>query len=352
MWVSEFPDRHGKPRLRFRRKGHPTYYFKSPFGTEGFRTEYRQCLDGTTPVGADRIIPGSISDLIARYYRTQDFLNGAPATQMKNRGMLEAFRNEHGEQPAAARMFEHVDHILAKKAKDHPAAARNLRKVLRRLFEFAVKVRLRSDNPVEHTARIKATGTGHRAWTEQEVAAYQKAHPLGTTARLAMELMLWTGNRVSDAVKMTSADIIGDAFHIHQKKTGKAVVIPIAPDLRVAMDAMPSIDGPALLVTSFGKPFSDKGFSMRMAKWVAAAGLSGISSHGLRKTISNRMALAGVSNQGIKSITGHSADSEVALYTRGVDQKRLANETMGQLVGWAVANLRDGLANQPKKGAE
>lgn len=338
--------------MRFRRTGQPTYYFKSPFGTEGFRTEYRQCLDGNTPIGADKIVPGSISDLIARYYRTQDFLNGAPATQMKNRGMLEAFRKEHGDKRVTSIMFEHVDAILAKKAKDTPAAARNLRKVLRRLFAFAIRVRLRSDNPVEHTARIKAAGKGFRAWTEQEVAAYQKAHPLGTTARLAMELMLWTGNRLSDAVKMTSADIVGDAFHIRQKKTGKVVVIPIAPDLQSALDAMQRIDGPAILLTAYGKAYSDKAFGMRMAKWVKEAGLSGISSHGLRKTISNRMALAGVGNQGIKSITGHSADSEVALYTRGVDQKRLAVETMGQLVGWSKANLRDGLANEPKKGAE
>lgn len=59
-----------------------------------------------------------------------------------------------------------------------------------------------------------------------------------------------------------------------------------------------------------------------------AAGLEGYSMHGLRKAFSRRMAEAGLSNQQIKSITGHSGDAEVALYTREAQQAKMAKDAM------------------------
>lgn len=350
QWVTEFRDRHGRARLRFRRTGYPTYYFKGEFGTEEFRTEYRQCLDGRIEVGADRNTPGTIADLVSRYYRSQDFLGGGDTTREKNRGILESFRTAHGTKRVGTIQFEHIDAILATKAEKHPAAARNLRKQLRRLFAFAVKCRMRTDNPVDHTARMKAPKeAGFKAWSEEDVAAYQAHWALGTTARLALELLLWTGCRRSDALKLGRQHIRGGAFHLRQQKTNKPMVIPIAPALAEAIMAMPPNGQLALITTAYGKPFSVDGFGDRMRKWCVAAGLKGRSSHGLRKTIANRMALAGAGNQGIKSVTGHSADSEVALYTRSVDQERLARETMRRLVEWETANRAE--TNEAVAGA-
>lgn len=45
-WVSEYRDRHGKPRYRFRRKGQAQYLFRHAPGSEGFRQEYEACLRG------------------------------------------------------------------------------------------------------------------------------------------------------------------------------------------------------------------------------------------------------------------------------------------------------------------
>lgn len=351
--VTDFRDRHGKQRLRFRKAGFPSYYFKAPFGTEAFREEYRQCMDSRPPVGVERTVPGSITDLIARYYRGQEFTNGGPATQLKNRGILEGFREAHGAKMVATIQFEHIDAILATKASEFPAAARNLRKQLRRLFAFAVKCRMRPDNPVEHTAAVKQPkDAGWKAWSEDDIAAYQTRWPLGTTARLALEIMLWTGNRKSDALKLGRQHIKNGAFHLRQQKGNKPLILPIAPALAEAILAMPENGQLALITTEYGKPFSVKGFGDRMRKWCDAAGLHDRSAHGLRKTISERMALAGAGNPGIKSITGHSGNSEVALYTKSVDQERLAKETMRRLVEWELANRKAGLDKASSGGAE
>jgi len=138
------------------------------------------------------------------------------------------------------------------------------------------------------------------AWTGQEVATYRKAHPLKRhhSARRDGEDAV---NR-QPVVRCGRDDPRGHYWRrvpSRTEKTDKAVTIAIAPDLRAAPDAMPSINGPAILLTAYGKPYPDKGFGVRMAP-VMEAGLSSISSHGPRKTISNRMALAGISSQGIK----------------------------------------------------
>lgn len=352
QYVSSFKDRHGKERLRFRRTGYPTYYFKAPFGTEAFRTEYRACLDGT-PVGQSLIVPGTINDLLSRYYRGQEFTAGSEATRRKNRGLLEGFRADHGDKTVANIQFEHLDAILAKRAAEFPSAAWNLRKQLRRLFAFAVKCRMRADNPVEHTSPVKLPKDGgHIAWSEDDVQAYKDRWPLGTMARLALEMFLWTGNRKSDALTLGRQHIKNGAFRVRQQKTRKELVLPIAPDLAEAIMAMPDNGQLTLVTTQQGHPFTPTGFGNRMRKWCDSAGLHHLSAHGLRKTISQRMAMAGAGNQGIKSVTGHSGDSEVALYTRSVDQERLARDTMARLVQWELANRRGGLANDVAKGAE
>jgi len=338
-WVTEFKDRHGKYHLRFRRQGFESRYIHAEFGTEEFRIEYRDCLEKRVSVAVDRTAPGSIDDLIVRYYKGQEYTGGALTTRKKNYGILEAFRETHGKKSVDRIQFEHIDAIIAKKSATHPAAARNLRKQLKRLFAFAVKCRMRSDNPVDHTTPVKVRkDAGWKAWSESDVTKYQAHHGLGSMARLALEIMLWTGNRRGDALTLGPRHIQGDAFKLLNEKTGKTLVIPIAPALAKAIAAMPANDHETLITTSYGKAFSKDGFGNRMRKWCDEAGLPERTAHGLRKTISERMALSGAGNQGIKSVTGHSADSEVSLYTKGVDQERLARDTMAVLVAWELSN--------------
>lgn len=82
-WVSDFRDRHGKARYRFRRKGQAQYLFKHAPGTEEFRQEYQACLTGAEAPkiqpGADRVKPGTFDELIIRYYRSPEFLDPSPA---------------------------------------------------------------------------------------------------------------------------------------------------------------------------------------------------------------------------------------------------------------------------------
>src|SRR3546814_20929615 len=100
QWVSEYRDRHGKPRYRFRRKGYAQYLFKHAPGTEGFRQEYEACKHGigAEPImpGASRLKQGSFDDLITRHYRSLDFIDPSEPPRALHPGVLERWGCKSG----------------------------------------------------------------------------------------------------------------------------------------------------------------------------------------------------------------------------------------------------------------
>jgi len=99
-----------------------------------------------------------------------------------------------------------------------------------------------------------------------------------------------------------------------QGKTGQHVSIPLHPDLRVAVDALPR-DNLTFIMSERGKPMLPEGFTIWFRKPVEdvvdddAKRLlpNGLSPHGLRKATCRRLAEAGC--------TAHQTLAEVTRYT-------------------------------------
>ncbi|MGL5839328.1 MAG: tyrosine-type recombinase/integrase [Sphingorhabdus sp.] len=362
-YVSSFRDRHGKERLRFRRKGYPSCYFSAALGTEAFREEYCRF---NSPEAASRnietarvarVVPGSIADLLNRYMKVPERLGPTETTRLKVRRILERFADGREDRPVKGLRFDHVDAIIAKaRVKTEDAngrsiggveAARKLRKELRRLFDFARKLGWITTNPVDDSQPVKVApserSTGFYSWTEDDIGAYRAHWPLGTKQRLAMELMLWTDQRKVDAIHLGPQHVRNGSFHLRQSKTAKMLVIPIAPPLQIAIDAMPPSDSLCFIVTEWGKPFSVKGFGNWMRDMCDRAGLPNCTAHGLRKATMRRMAELETPNASMKALSGHSKDDEVARYTAAASQARLAKQAIDKLVEWEMSNLRQGL---------
>jgi integrase len=347
--VSAFLDRHGKERLRYRRKGQPTHYFQAQFGTEEFRTEYRACLDGVPnarPIGAEQIVPGTISDLIVRYYRSSGWQQKSDGAKHHDRLIIEKFRAKHGDKRVRAIGYEHVDAIIGAKASATPFAAQKLRKILRRLLGYAAKIGMAERNVALDSEPVKAKSSGYHTWTEDEIDRYQKHHAYGTNARLALELMLWTGQRRSDAIRMGLQHVQDGRISVQQQKTATRLLIPVSEQLRTAITAMPPHKHLTFLITEQGRPFTAAGFGNWFRDRCDEAGLPGCTAHGLRKAMARRLAQLGMSNQSLKSVGGWRGDSEVALYTRDADQMALADKAIAELSRWDLANRAEGLANE------
>ncbi|MGD9803129.1 MAG: tyrosine-type recombinase/integrase [Hyphomicrobiaceae bacterium] len=279
--------------------------------------------------------PGTFDRLVQDYFAAPEYLRLAPSTQKTYRSVIERLIIDEGIGHRLVREMtrEHVRRILAKRAAT-PGAANSLLKKLGVLVRFAIDNGWRKDDP---TLRIKKYAKGEfHTWTEEEIAQYETRWPIGTTERLAFALLLYTGQRRSDVVTMSWADVKDGSICVTPLKTkrttGVKLWIPIHPALQGVLDVADK-DGETILQTAFGQPFTSNGFgSGFMAVKIDKAGLpKRCVTHGLRKAAARRLAEAGCTANEIASITGHATLQEVLHYTKAAEQRKLAQAAMKRL---------------------
>jgi len=348
-------DRHGKRRVRFRKSGFTTYLTGLPYSPD-FMAQYWAAYEGvkkkTENIGAElRTKPGSFNELCVSYYRSPDFLDIKDITKADYRGIIENFRRLHGDKPVAKLQRQHVKDIIAAKA-NTPAAANALLKVLRLLLNHAVDRDMIAANPVIGVKPYRVRGDGFPTWSEEDIAQFEGRHLVGSKARLAFALLLYTAQRRSDVVAMGWQHVVGDTIKVKQGKTGTVLVIPIHPELKTILAATER-RGLLFLTTERQTAFSAHGFGNWFKQQCRAAGLPLRTAHGLRKSAATRLANAGCSSDQIKAITGHKTLAEVAHYTRAADQQRLARQAIQMMVGMEgerdVSNLSGRLDKEGKK---
>lgn len=337
--VSGYNDQHGKRRYRFRKTGCQTVYFDHP-PTEAEVAPLRTAAPCATET---RHAHGTVGWLLARFFASPAFASGkGPDREREARRILSTFAAQFGKDKVANFRFDHIEAILmqtaqpglsAKKRKTGgPHAARNLRRELVPLFNYAVKLGLIQTNPVTLADAPKAPRGGFHTWTEAEIAQFRAHWPLGSKPRLALEIMLWTLARKGDATTFGPRNVQGGRIVFTAAKTGKQASLPIAPQLRAAIDAMPVVGTEAFLVTEYGKPYSKAGLGNAMRDWCDAAGLPHCTAHGLRKATARRAAEEGAGNQGIKALGQWAGDDQVSTYTAAAQQDRLADAALAPVI--------------------
>jgi integrase len=333
-YVHEFRDRHGKIRRYFRSRNGRRVPLPGLPGSPEFNAAYETAvagIDRPLSVGGARTTPGTVNAAIVAYYNSDAFRNGLKhATQRMRRNILEAFRAKHGEKRIATLPTPFLVSMLAGKK---PFAARNWLKALRGLLQFAVLMEMRKDDPTA-SIKLRPVKTDRIAtWSEAEIDQFEGKHPIGSKARLAFALALYTAQRRSDLVRMGKQHVRHGVILVRQEKTGTRLEIPIHPHLQTVMDATKS-DHLTFLTTARGEPFSAASFGNMFRQWCTEAELpKHCSAHGLRKAACRRLAEAGCSTSQIAAISGHASLSEVQRYTKAADQARLARDAMRTVQG-------------------
>jgi len=346
-YVHAFVDRHGRPRHYFRRHSRRIPLPGLP-GSAEFNRAYEQALAGTPPaaeVGAARTVAGSVNAMIVGYLGSAAFGQLAAASQQQYRRIFEELRHKHGDRSVATLERRHVALMLEAKAAT-PAVARNLLRCLRLLVQHAIKIGVRQDDPT-CGIRVKMPKTeGFRTWTEENIAAFEAAYPIGTKPRLALELLLNTALRCGDVIKVGRQHVRnGTIAGMVQQKTGAPLPpIPIGADLAAAINAAAPTEHLVFLLNERGRSFTAKGFGQWFTKQCERIGLEGLSPHGLRKAACRRLAEAGCSANEIAALSGHKSLNEVARYTRAADQARMVrNAVMRMNQQHELANFDAGL---------
>jgi integrase len=335
-YIHEYQDRHGRIRRYFRR-GRIKIALPGLPGSEEFMAAYQDALAqhaaGAPSIGAGRTGEGTIDALAVAYYRSSDYLALGDATRATYRGEIERLRVEHGEKRVSRLERQHVAKIVAEKHRQGgPQAANNRLRTLRLLMRCAAELGWRQDDPTIGVRNVRTSSPGFHSWTEAEIEAFEARWPIGTRARLAFALLLYTAQRRGDVVSMGRQHIRAGAIAVRQHKTGAELQIPLHPDLARILEAAPR-DHLTYLTTGAGKPFTAAGFGNWFRECCNDAGLPHCSAHGLRKACARRLAEAGCSAHQIAAVTGHKTLKEVERYTRAAEQKRLAQDAIAAVSG-------------------
>jgi integrase len=347
-FVQAFIDRHGVGRYYFRRAGFKRVALPGLPWSPEFMAAYTEAMAGQSPRTAiERVAkPGTINFLALSYLSSTAFRSNRPSTQSIYRGIIDRFRKEHGDFRVETLQRRNIVQMMALR---RPGSANELRKVLRNMMKHAIEIGMREDDPTRDVRAIPVKSDGYHSWTEEEIAQFEARHPIGTRARLAHALLLYTGQRRSDVIRMGRQHVRDGALQVRQVKTGVELAIPLNVDLQKIIDA--SVVGQmTFVITEFGKPFSATGFSDWFRKECDLAGLRHCSAHGLRKAAARRLAEAGCTEHEIAAITGHASLREVQRYTKAADQKRLAAAAMQKVkTRTEVSNLTEGLTKKAKR---
>ena len=337
-------DRHGNIRIYYRAKGRAKVRLRGTPWTPEFTAEYEKAKKAAqaAPQGvlSRPTLPNTWSWLCLRYFgECAEYKHLDPRTQRVRRLILEATFDE-SIRPDSDKLFRDFPlakmnasavRVLRDRKSDKKGSANNRLKAMRQVFKWGVAEGYAPCDPAREVARFKISGEGFRSWTLEEVAQFEERHPIGTRARLALSLLLYTGQRRSDVIRFGKQHVKNSALTFTQRKGRKrtpiTLTLPILPGLQRVVDASPCGDL-TFLVNELGRPFTDAGFGNKFRQWCDQANLPQCSAHGLRKLAATIAANNGATAHQLMAMFGWLTLKQAEHYTRRADQKRLAEDAM------------------------
>lgn len=178
--------------------------------------------------------------------------------------------------------------------------------------------------PTKDMQKIK--GGEHDPWPEPILQAGLSAED--DRVRLAINLLYYTGQRISDVVKMRWSDILDGEIYLTQQKTGKEVSPPIHRDLATLLARTPK-RGITILVNHLGQPVSSQVIRKELKAFSKAQGKECIP-HGLRKNAVIALLEAGCTVAEVAAITGQTF-AIVEKYATKVNRRRMGKAAILKL---------------------
>lgn len=331
-YLETFLNRHDKRMWYFRVGKGKRIRMPGEYGSAQFQEAYTNALQGHL-TGKNK--KRTLGWLIEEYRRSPAWKALARETKKQFRYQLERMREKAGEAPLSEiRAWSIAAGRDERAAK--PSDANKYLKTSVALYRFAVDRQWMRDNPAKGIAKIKTASLGFHTWTEDEANAFEQKWPVGTRERLAFDLLVYTGVRRSDVVRLGRQHAKAGEITITTEKSrnmGKLVevTITILPPLAKSIKATQTGDM-NYLITTKGTAFGKESFGNWFRKACRAAGVPG-SSHGLRKLAAVRMAEAGATEAELNAVFGWSDGSgESATYIRKASRKKLSRAGMAKVL--------------------
>lgn len=324
LYLHRFKTRHGNYIWYVRKPGGNRIRIKGEYGSPEFNAAYFAALDGLTVTQARAPeAKGTITWLWGQYRQTTVWTHLSPATRKQRENIIVGVLKAIGSEKCTAIKRGHV--VASRDARSAtPAQARNFLDAVRGLFRWALEA---NHIKVDPTAGVKnppkPKGPGFQVWTEDDVDRYQAKWPIGSKERVWLDVLLYTGLRRGDAVKLGRQHIRDGVAALRTEKTGAPITITVLPVLARTLAAGPTGDL-AFICGDRGKPLTKESFGNMFKKACLAAGLERNSAHGIRKSAATRVAENRGTVAELEALFGWHGGGMAAHYTRDADRARLA----------------------------
>lgn len=273
---------------------------------------------------------GSIGAVFTAAIACEDMHTISSAYRAMIRRHADDIRENYGTAPIRGLERRHVQQDV-----DNASAPDHRRKVWRWTVKWAIRNGFIEHDPTERVSLPrKAPTEGHPAWTANDVNKFRTHWTIGSRQRLVMEILQWTGARISDAVLLGPQHIGSDGIIAYsQQKTGSMAYCPWFCSLPAYADDMENDRVPmhcaldarfakhlTFLATEHGTTRSAKSIGGVVREAAHDAGMLK-SAHGLRKYRATMLAHAGATPHQIGAWTGHESLKEIEHYTKPMERR-------------------------------
>lgn len=323
----------GNPRFYLRMTGQkaipmPDY----PRGDARFLKAYTDALSGVLPQQSRSPTTGTLAAGVVAYIASDKFLAYSPATRALRRRALEDLRKRYGQ---ARQADVRPRHIRADLDRFSAHAANTRLKVWRGLCAFLVDKGWIDRDPARDVRPREVRTVGFEPWSRADLEAFRQRWPVGTTQRLACELMYQIGCSAVDVCRLGPANVRAGWCTYRRSKSKTTATAPFtletspawyepSPFLAQCIGLAPK--HLTFLTTQAGRSRSPKAFSQWFSKACRDAGVSK-SAHGLRKLRSIVMAENGATPDQRQRILGHDTTHQTLEYSAAADARRIISGT-------------------------
>jgi integrase len=332
--------RKGEKRNRIR--------IRADYGTPEFQAEYDAAIAGARPqVAVVRTSTGSLKWLWERFRDTGQWAQLGPTTRRARENVMAHVLEKAGHEPYAA--IQPADILAGRDARAAtPSQAKCFLVIMRAMYRWALLAGHVDADPTVGVMQFKKKKNGgFLVWTDADVDAYQARWPLGTIQRVWLDVMLFTGLRRGDAVRLgrqhcRTYTVRNEAGEIETRtvatlRTEKGgfnitVTLPILPILAKTLEAGPTGEL-AFICGHNGKPLKKTSFGNAFKEACVLAGVNENkkAAHGVRKIGATTAADNGATEKELDAIFGWEGGNVSRIYTEAANRKRASMRAAAML---------------------
>lgn len=327
-YIQKEVTRHKKIVWYFRRGKEKRIRLPGVFGSPEFNEAYENALAGKQIERKTNAPRSTFRWLVNEYYESGRFKRLAIGTQNNQRQVIEKICDTARDLNFRASTANDIKAGIVRREGNLYAAKAYLN-CMKAVFRYALERGLIENDPTEGLSVTLPKSEGHHTWTMSEVDQFASHYPLGSQARLAFDIMLYTGLRISDAIRLGPQHIKDGRINIKAQKTQTELSIPVLAPLAKSISAA-NISSLLFLTNRKGKAWDRQNASAWFAKQCADANVKG-TAHGLRKAGATLAAENGATPHELAAMYGWASTKMAEVYTKKADKQRLAERAANKL---------------------